>query len=337
MPTAELVHPREPAEVTELAQPVDPAEPEEPAEPAPASRRRRVIGTTTSVLCVLGATLAFGLIGLLVSAWRVRRARSSGPQQRLASCPDCRRRHGRAVVGVTALVGVVIAGTAMAVSQQMSAPALPSCASELPDPGTDDAGDPFAQAVGGMWKHTRRVLTAPVTGLTRHFVGDGGGGMCDGGSMMLASMPAGGSGSSLAVGSVVLTDSGSSLRRGAPSKLARHESRHVSQWAALTVVGGPAAMPVLYVVDDAFFPESRNHFERAAGLWAGGYEQPESFGPNVDWPKAGLLGLVLWGLGWRRVRWGSRVLTGGAAAGRARSGGRCPVHSRGWFRLRDAG
>jgi hypothetical protein len=239
------------------------------------------------------------------------------------------------VVGVATMVGLVIAGTAMSVHQQMSSPALPSCARELPGPETEDPNDPFAQVAGGMWKHTRRALTTPVTGLTRHFMADSGGGMCDGGSMMLASMPAGGAGSSLAVGSVVLTDSGSSLRRGASKKLARHESRHVSQWAALTVVGGPAAMPVLYVVDDAFFPESRNHFERAAGLWAGGYEQPESFGPNVDWPKAGLLGLIVWGLGWRRVRWASRVLTGGAAAGRAKHGDLCPVHSRGWFRLRD--
>jgi hypothetical protein len=94
-------------------------------------------------------------------------------------------------------------------------------------------------------------------------------------------------------------------------------------------------MPVLYVVDDAFFPESRNHFERAAGLWAGGYEQPASFGPRVDWAKAGLLALIAWGLVWRRVRWASRVLTGGGAACRAKHGDRCAVHSRGWFRLRE--
>jgi hypothetical protein len=328
--TAEIVRPHEPAE---LAEPSAPAEPEEPAEPMPAGRRRGVLGTATSVFCVLGATLAFGLIGLFISAWRVRRARSAGPNTP-AGCPDCRRRRHRAVVGVTALVGLVIAGTAMSVHQQVSGPALPSCVRELPSPETDDAGDPFAQLAGGMWKHTRRALTAPVTGLTRHFLGGSGGGMCDGGSMTLASMPAGASGSSVAVGSIVLTESGSSLRTGASKKLARHESRHVSQWAAFTLVGGPAAMPALYVVDDAFFPESRNHFERAAGLWAGGYERPESFGPRVDWSKAGLLGLIAWGLSWRRVRWGSRVLIDGAAAGRAQQGEHCPVHSRGWFRLR---
>jgi hypothetical protein len=253
--TAEIVRPHEPAELAESS---DPTEPEEPAEQAPAGRRRRALEIATPVLCALGATLAFGLIGLIVSAWRIRRAKSADPDTPVASCPDCGRRRRRVVVGVATLVGLVIAGTAMSVHQQMSAPALPSCARELPSPDADDAGDPFAQLAGGMWRQTRGALTAPVTGLTRHFVADSGGGMCDGGSMMLASMPAGGSGSSLAVGSVVLTDSGSSLRRGASTKLARHESRHVSQWAALTVVGGPAAMPVLYVVDDAFFPESRS-------------------------------------------------------------------------------
>ena len=332
MQTAELVHPREPADVAELA---DQAELEEPAEPAPAGRRRRALEIATPVLCVLGATLAFGLVGLVVSAWRVRRAKSADPGNS-ASCPDCSRRRRRVVVGVATMVGLVIAGTAMSVHQQMSSPALPSCARELPAPETDDPNDPFAQVAGGMWKHTRRALTTPVTGLTRHFMAERGGGMCDGGSMMLASMPAEASGASMTVGSVVLTDSGSSLRRGASTKLARHESRHVSQWAFLTLVAGPAAMPALYVADDAFFPESRNHFERAAGLWAGGYERPESFGPRVDWPKAGLVVLILWGLGWRRVRWASRVLTGGAAAGRARQGDLCPVHSRGWFRPRES-
>ncbi len=330
MQTAEIVRPHEPAEVGELA---DPAQPEEPAEPTPASRRRRALETVTPVLSVLGATVAFGLIGLLVSAWRVRRASSAGPSRR-ASCPDCQRRRQRAVVGVAALVGLVISGTAMTVHQQVSGPALPSCVRELPGTDTPDPGDPFARLAGGMWQHTRRALTAPVTGLTRQFVADSGGGMCDGGSMMLASMPAGASGKSVAVGTVVLTESGSSLRTGASSKLARHESRHVSQWAAFTLVGGPAAMPAMYVADDAFFPENRNHFERAAGLWAGGYEQPESFGPRVDWPKAGLLGLIAWVLGWRRVRWASRVLTGGPTAGRAAHHGLCPLHSRGWFRLR---
>ena len=50
-----------------------------------------------------------------------------------------------------------------------------------------------------------------------------------------------------------------------------HEARHRAQWAVLTVIGGPLAFPVAYGVDDFFFPGSRNHFERLAGLDAGRY------------------------------------------------------------------
>jgi hypothetical protein len=37
------------------------------------------------------------------------------------------------------------------------------------------------------------------------------------------------------------------------------------------VIGGPFAFPVVYGLDDLFFPGSRNHFERMAGLEAGQY------------------------------------------------------------------
>ncbi|GAA0322539.1 hypothetical protein [Kineococcus aurantiacus] len=53
--------------------------------------------------------------------------------------------------------------------------------------------------------------------------------------------------------------------------LAAHESRHRPQWAVATLLGGPAAFPVAYGVDDFFFPGARNHFERLAGLSSGGY------------------------------------------------------------------
>lgn len=53
--------------------------------------------------------------------------------------------------------------------------------------------------------------------------------------------------------------------------LADHEARHRTQWAVLTVIGGPLAFPVAYAIDDFFFPGSRNHFERMAGLEAGAY------------------------------------------------------------------
>jgi hypothetical protein len=53
--------------------------------------------------------------------------------------------------------------------------------------------------------------------------------------------------------------------------IASHEARHRPQWAIGTALGSPLAFPVAYAIDDFFFPGSRNHFERLAGLESGGY------------------------------------------------------------------
>ena len=53
--------------------------------------------------------------------------------------------------------------------------------------------------------------------------------------------------------------------------LAGHEARHRPQWAIATVIAGPLAFPVAYGIDNFFFPASRNHFERMAGLESGFY------------------------------------------------------------------
>lgn len=53
--------------------------------------------------------------------------------------------------------------------------------------------------------------------------------------------------------------------------LAGHEARHRPQWAVATLIGGPLAFPVAYGIDNFFFPGSRNHFERMAGLESGLY------------------------------------------------------------------
>lgn len=151
--------------------------------------------------------------------------------------------------------------------------------------------------------------------------------------MTLAFLPSAASDSKVAVGGVVLTGDRSSVGEADWKALANHESRHVTQWATLTLAGGPLAMPLLYAVDEAFFPRSRNHFERAAGLEDGGYSHPEGLGPRPQWAKVGVMGMLLVTVGWRRLRWTSRVLTGGAAAGAAHQRGLCPLHSRGWFRL----
>lgn len=220
----------------------------------------------------------------------------------------------------------------MAVHQHVRGPGLPQCSIELPERVTAKPDDSLVD-VRGAWLQTRQLLTAPVTGLARHYVNDRGGGLCEAGSMTLAFLPSAASDSTFAVGNVVLAGDRSPMREGNGKALARHESRHVTQWATLTLAGGPLAMPLLYSVDEAFFPYSRNHFERAAGLDDGDYPHPGSFGPQLQWAKVGVLGMLLVAIGRRRLRWTSRVLIGGAAAAVAHQRGLCPLHSRGWFRL----
>jgi len=74
----------------------------------------------------------------------------------------------------------------------------------------------------------------------------------------------------LNVGDILLTP-GFKMSKAELRTLIGHEAQHRAQWAVLTVIGGPLAFPVAYGVDDFFFPGSRNHFERLAGLDAGRY------------------------------------------------------------------
>ena len=72
------------------------------------------------------------------------------------------------------------------------------------------------------------------------------------------------------MGDIVLTP-GFNIPREQRTALVAHEARHRPQWAVVTVIAGPFAFPVAYAIDDFFFPGSRNHFERQAGLDTGGY------------------------------------------------------------------
>jgi hypothetical protein len=74
----------------------------------------------------------------------------------------------------------------------------------------------------------------------------------------------------MTMGDIVLTP-GFNNSREQLKRLVAHEARHRTQWAVWTVIGGPFAFPVLYAIDDFFFPGERNHFERQAGLESGGY------------------------------------------------------------------
>ena len=94
----------------------------------------------------------------------------------------------------------------------------------------------------------------------------------------------------MTLGDIVLTP-GFNASRKRLSELVGHEARHRAQWAILTVIAGPLAFPVAYGIDDFFFPGSRNHFERLAGLEAGGYAHVGT-GPVLGPAQLAALGVL---------------------------------------------
>jgi MYXO-CTERM domain-containing protein len=100
----------------------------------------------------------------------------------------------------------------------------------------------------------------------------------------------------------------------------------------LTVIGGPLAFPAAYYVDGAFFPFSRNHFERAASLTDGGYSGPPDKKPAPLPGAVAAIAVVLLLVMRRRIRWLTRILVAGRAGAAAHLTGRCALHTTGWFR-----
>jgi hypothetical protein len=92
------------------------------------------------------------------------------------------------------------------------------------------------------------------------------------------------------LGDIVISP-GFQLNRAELRALAGHEAHHRSQWAVLTVLGGPFAFPIAYGIDNFFFPASRNHFERLAGLEAGLYPRTGT-GPVLGPPQIAVLVIV---------------------------------------------
>ena len=95
----------------------------------------------------------------------------------------------------------------------------------------------------------------------------------------------------LNVGDILLTP-GFKMSKAELRTLIGHEAQHRAQWAVLTVIGGPLAFPVAYGIDDFFFPGSRNHFERLAGLDAGGYAPHMGTGPVLGPAQFAVLGAL---------------------------------------------
>lgn len=179
------------------------------------------------------------------------------------------------------------------------------------------------------WQTTRNAVTTPATGLAYGYAAAQGMELCTVGKLTIASTPSPGEVvTGTTVGDVMLTRVEPGLSGSDASGLGEHESRHVDQWTVATLAAGPLALPVLYALDETFFPGARNHFERVAGLTEGGYEEPADFGPDPNWGGVAFLVVVAGVLGRHRVRWLLRALRRGGDAGWPLEPGRCHLHSR---------
>ncbi len=327
--------------------------------------QRRLLHRVGAVAWQVSLVMCFGALGLIWALPAMRRR----AQHNAARCAVCRRHRTWSrffVGGFVILLALGAASTAYAAA----APPLLCHAHVYPDgrvqaePVLQDVSPP------PTWNSTRDVINAPTTGLAllvsraagmRECAGppltvtfwqppriSGGGSTV--GDIFVAWMPTDYESSSLlqgargfglaAEGRGLLGQEGQgyvrygpniSSTRGNEMQLARHESRHTDQWAVLTLIGGPLAFPAAYYADGAFFPFSRNHFERAASLSDGGYPTPPDNKPAPLPGAAAAISVVLLLVLRRRIRWLSRILVAGRVGATAYLTGHCPLHTTGWF------
>jgi hypothetical protein len=275
------------------------------------------------VVWAVVAFLGAGVLGLVLVLPRLRFLRP----RRVLACDLCQRRHRRLLVAMVLLAAVSVTGFGLRASQK--ARALPACVADVSIAEGRRVLDPQIPPRGSLGSTVRSVLTAPVSGLALAFAEVRGRGLCSVGDppITLAFVPQSQDHPGSMVGEVFLSSPTPRLNPVRAAMLARHESRHVDQWAVCSTLGGIALLPVAYIVDSSLYPGSENHFEQSAGLDAGGYAPPPAHpvGPR-PWAVALWVGVVLV-IGRRRLRWAVRTLV------RRRSThapDRCPVHTPGW-------
>ena len=318
--------------------------------------RRRVRSWAGEVPRLLAYVTCFGLIGLIWSLPWFRRRR----RRRSRTCTTCARHHRIATVVLTCLTVLLVVGGLTRV--QAGTTEHIRCHSQITDDGDIRPEPPLPHVEPHPARAaTRAVLVAPSSGLA--LLGGRAAGMstCSTARMLVTFWaPPRSSGGGTVVGDVFVSwipaptpgnpvrygiarETGSmrygpniSRHRGEEAALVRHESRHIDQWAFGSIVAGPLSFPVLYFVDEAFFPLSRNHFERAAGLAGGGYPPAPDNWPAPHWPEVTALLVVAALLARRRIRWTSRRLLGGREEASARAPQRCSLHTKGWRRARTS-
>lgn len=301
---------------------------------------------------LLACVICFGLAGLIWSlpTLRMRRLR------RAASCRTCTTHQRVRNVAVFTVAMLLMAGS-LARLQTVIAPQV-KCDGNVAASGVSRPEPMLEISPPLPWEVTRSVLVAPASGVG--VLAGWGLGMksCSGPPLLVMSWlpPRTSSGGStlgdvflawmpprdpnrgaISVNGYGIANQGRYMRHGpnssqvrvAEAELGHHESRHVDQGAVGTFFAGPFVFPLAYAIDGTFYPRSRNHFERDAGLARGGYPPVDDNWPAADWPRAaGLIAVAALALR-RRARWLFRVIFGGRPQASARSPGLCPVHTRG--------
>lgn len=328
------------------------------------ARRRGFLQHGGAVAWPVTLVLCFGIVGLVWSLPGMRRR----AERKAARCTICRRHQTRARFFVGVFMMLLVAGAVTSVYITVAPPLR--CHSHVfangqarPEPRLQNVSPPRT------WNAARQVITAPMSGLA--LLGSWTAGMraCAGPPLTAVTFwkPPRTSGGGSAVGGTFVAwvpggqetanalqgirgfgiapdgpgdgSSGRYLRYGpniqstrtGEQKAVRHESRHIDQWAVFTLAGGPLAFPASYYLDSAFFPFSRNHFERAAGLADGNYSIPPNHAPAPLPGAVASVGVVALLLLRRRIRWLSRILVVGSGHAADHQPGRCPRHSTGWF------
>jgi hypothetical protein len=281
---------------------------------------------TSPFMRVVWAAVAFagaGLVGLVIVLPRLRWMRP----RRVLACDLCQRRHRRLLVAMVLLASLSVVGLGLRVSQK--ARELPACVATTSIAEGRQVTDPVMPRRGPVWSTVRSALTAPVSGLALEYAELRGRGLCSVGqpSITLAFVPQAENRAGSMVGEVFLASPVPRVSAERAAALARHESRHVDQWAVSGLVGGIALLPVAYLVDETLYPDSENHFEQSAGLAAGAYPPPPHppVGPRA-WAIVLWVGVVL-ALARRRIRWAVRTTVRGHST---HAPDRCAVHTPGW-------
>jgi hypothetical protein len=211
-------------------------------------RRARM---TLGALC---ATLLGGMLGLIGWVWWWRR--------RPGCQPALRFRRLRMSLLVAGLVTIAV-GTVWRLTVAIDP--LPACS---PPEGTLPVARPSSVGASVL---AEKAATWPETGIGLLYAEADGARICSStNSDFYVGVPAAIAGTRATnFGDIVLSPGYNNREKRA--EVASHEAQHRPQWAVGTAIGGPLAFPLAYAIDDFFFPGSRNHFERLAGLESGGY------------------------------------------------------------------